>query len=256
MIKEIKLIAITLLVANGVIAKDKLPFDTEERERIKKEFTFFDAYDPWERFNRKMYNFNRQADSYVIKPAADAYQYITPDIVEKGIHNAFNNIMELPVLWNSIFQLKGKKVWGTTKRFVMNTTVGVLGLWDPATEWCEMMKYNEDFGQTLGHYGVPKGPYLVLPILGPSTCRDGAGLLVDKIGMSALYPSSTDNWIKISVGVVQALDTRSNVKLMYGEMNSMFEYEKLRSLYLHARDLQVTDAQKPLKMEKQQKKNK
>ena len=242
MFRKIQIILKVVLLSNLSFAQDKSPYDSKHNADIKKSFVFFDAYDPWEGFNRRMYKFNRQADTYVVKPAADAYQYITPDVIETGIGNVFDNIMELPVLVNSIFQLKGTKILGTAGRFIVNTTVGVLGVWDPATEWYDMIKYNEDFGQTLGYYGVPDGPYLILPILGPSTCRDGVGTLVDKVGISMLYPANTSFGIKAGVGVLEALDTRANVKIMYGEMNSMFEYEKLRAIYLHARNLQVNDS--------------
>ena len=152
--------------------------------------------------------------------------------------------MEIPVFVNSLLQLKTEKVIGTAERFIVNTTVGVLGIWDPATNRYHLMKYNEDFGQTLGYYGVPTGPYLILPILGPSNCRDGVGTLVDKVGMSMLYPSNTSTGVKAAVSALQGIDARANVKLMYGEMHSSFEYVKLRAIYLHARELMVTDGKK------------
>ena len=243
MLKLFKIVAIITIITNVVRAQEKSPFDSEKYEKAKKDFTFFDAYDPWEPFNRHMYKFNRQADTYVIKPITNGYKYITPKVVQTSITNIFANIMEIPVFVNSLLQLKGKKVVVTAERFVVNTTVGILGIWDPATKWCNLMKYNEDFGQTLGYYGVPTGPYLILPILGPSDCRDGFGTVVDKVGMSMLYPSDTSSGVKIAVTALQGIDTRANAKLMYGEMHSMFEYLKLRAIYLHARKLQVTDGE-------------
>lgn len=242
MIKFFKIIAVITIITSGVMAQEKSPFVGEKYEKIKKDFTFFDAYDPWEPFNRHIYKFNCQADYYVIKPVTDGYKYITPVVVQKSITNIFANIMEIPVFVNSLLQLKGKKVIGTAERFIVNTTVGVLGIWDPATEWCNLIKYNEDFGQTLGYYGVPTGPYLILPILGPSDCRDGFGTVVDKVGMSMLYPADTKDIVKAGVMALQGVDTRANVKLMYGETHSMFEYVKFRAIYLHSREMLVTDA--------------
>jgi len=236
------LLAFILFLTNFVTARElESPHKGAKFQKIKDELTFFDAYDPVERMNRRIYKFNIQADTYVVKPLTDAYQFITPDIVEKGIHNFFSNLMQLPVLVNSALQFKGEKAVKTTGRLVVNLTVGVLGLWDPATKWCGMIKYNEDFGQTLGFYGVPTGPYLVLPIIGPSNCRDALGYAVDSFGLSLLYPNDTPFGVKTGVAALQLVDTRANATIMYGQFDTLFEYEKMRGLYLHARELLVND---------------
>ena len=134
--------------------------------------------DPWEGFNRSMYRFNYRFDKYVFLPVVNGYKAITPDFLEKGIHNFFLNLEDITTFFNSILQLSGTKTVQTTGRFLVNTTVGLLGFIDVASR-LDIPKHDEDFGQTLGYWGVGNGPYLVLPILGPSNVRDGIGLGVD-----------------------------------------------------------------------------
>ena len=129
--------------------------------------------DPWERFNRRMYTFNYTLDQYLFLPVVDAYEFVTPKFVQTGVSNFFKNIGEICTLYNSVLQLRGKKAATTTGRFLINSTIGLAGLFDPATSM-GLKRQNEDFGQTLGHWGVDTGPYLVLPALGPATLR-GAG---------------------------------------------------------------------------------
>ena len=107
--------------------------------------------DPWEGFNRRVYYFNAKADQYLILPVVNGYQWLTPDIVQDGISNFFSNLGEINTLFNSLLQLKGERALLTVGRFVTNTTVGVLGLWDPAKHM-GMYKEKEDFGQTLGYW--------------------------------------------------------------------------------------------------------
>ena len=223
-------------------AKD-LPLQSDKyKAAAEYSLKFFDAYDPWEPFNRHMYRFNRILDDDLLEPMVSGYQFITPDFIEKGVHNFFSNISELPVLANSILQVKGKKIVGTGGRLLLNTTLGVVGLWDPATVWFEMLKYSEDFGQTLGYYGVPEGPYVILPLLGPSNCRDSIGYGVDSFTLSLLYPTSTAFGTKAAVGTLKGIDTRAHVTIAYGDFDSMFEYEKVRALYIKSRVLLVNDA--------------
>ena len=137
-----------------------------------------EIWDPWEGFNRTMYRFNYRFDKYVFLPVVSGYQAITPDFMEQGIHNFFQNFGELTSLMNSILQLQPTKTVETTGRFLVNTTVGLLGLFDVASK-LDIPKHDEDFGQTLGYWGVGNGPFLVLPVMGPSNVRDGLGLGVD-----------------------------------------------------------------------------
>lgn len=134
--------------------------------------------DPLEPFNRGVYAFNDAVDSVVLKPLATGYQAVLPQFVRTGISNFFSNLDDVTVIFNNILQLKILQALSDTGRFLTNTTIGVFGFFDVATH-LGLEKHNEDFGQTLGYWGIGSGPYLVLPILGPSSFRDGVGRLVD-----------------------------------------------------------------------------
>lgn len=199
-----------------------------------------EIWDPWEGFNRSMYRFNYRFDKYVFLPVASGYQAITPDFVEQGFHNFFQNFGELSTLMNSILQLHPTKTVETTGRFLINTTVGLLGLFDVASS-LDIPRHNEDFGQTLGHWGVGNGPFLVLPIMGPSNVRDGIGLGVDmyvnqEIREEGLGMKSEEVTVW---NVLDAIDTRANVAFRYFETGSPFEYEWIRLLYTTKRRMDI-----------------
>jgi len=134
--------------------------------------------DPLEPMNRSISRFNDSLDENVLKPVATGYRDVTPDLVQKGVRNVFNNLSDVWSTVNSGLQLKGRDTAESFMRVVVNTVFGVYGIFDVATE-IKLQRHTEDFGQTLGYWGVPSGPYLVLPVLGPSTLRDTAGLPVD-----------------------------------------------------------------------------
>ncbi len=136
--------------------------------------------DPFESFNRSMYEFNDTLDIYVVKPLAQGYQAVTPDLVDKGVTNFFSNLDDILVMINDLLQLKFDQFASDSARFVFNTTFGLLGLIDVSTEF-GLPKHEEDFGQTLGYWGIDSGPYLVLPVFGPSSVRDGIGFAVDTV---------------------------------------------------------------------------
>jgi phospholipid-binding lipoprotein MlaA len=136
------------------------------------------ARDPLEGFNRAMYTFNDKFDRYLLKPVAKGYRAITPKPVRKGISNFFSNLHDPGVMLNNLLQGKPKQAVSDLGRVFVNSTIGIAGLFDVASKM-GMEKHNEDFGQTLGKWGVGEGPYLVLPFLGPSNVRDGAALPVD-----------------------------------------------------------------------------
>lgn len=194
--------------------------------------------DPWEGFNRTMYRFNYRFDKYVFLPAAKGYQAITPDFLEKGIHNFFRNLRDITTLINSILQLSPEKTAHTTTRLVINSTIGLLGFINVAHD---VPRSDEDFGQTLGHWGVGSGPYLVLPILGPSSLRDGTGTLVDRIVFSEIRDEALDleTWQEWTWDILNALDTRAYTAFRYYETGSPFEYEWVRLLYTTKRQLDV-----------------
>jgi phospholipid-binding lipoprotein MlaA len=200
-----------------------------------------DQYDPLEGFNRGMYRFNALFDESIFLPLIGAYDFLLPDVAKAGVHNFMKNVGDIENLINSMLQLKGKASAHTAGRLAVNTTVGLLGLWDPATEM-GLQRHDEDFGQTLGHYGVGPGPYLVLPILGPSSLRDTVGFAVDAYVFNELDPlyfdSNEDAW-EIAYRALNALDTRKNIGFRYYETGSPFEYELMRLLYLKARKLEI-----------------
>jgi len=156
-------------------------------------------YDPWEGFNSAMFEFNRKFDKYVLKPVAKGYDKIMPTALQKGISNFYyNNIHFGPRLLNNVFQLKLKGAGIELSRFVINNVIGLAGFFDPAKHWLGLETPQEDTGQTLGSYGVPPGPYLVLPLLPPFTLRDFFGYLLD-FGMNPvnyfLLPTfEVDDW--------------------------------------------------------------
>lgn len=200
------------------------------------------VYDPLEPLNRRIYHFNYRFDQYVFLPMVDGYRRVTPRPVRTGVSNFFANLNEIPTTFNSLLQLKGKRAMHSTARFLFNSILGVGGVLDPATKM-GLEKFNEDFGQTLGHYGVRPGPYLMLPLLGPSSLRDGGGTLAD------MSLSQRADWLRYNRAAVhnpelhllQVVDTRSITEMEYGQLNSPFEYEKIRYIYIKSRELQIRD---------------
>ncbi|HHJ36378.1 MAG TPA: VacJ family lipoprotein [Gammaproteobacteria bacterium] len=134
--------------------------------------------DPLESFNRSVFAFNEGFDKYAAKPVAEGYNYVMPDFANKGVSNFFNNLNDITVFFNELLQFKFADAAATSARFVFNTTLGLLGFIDFATDM-DLPKHNEDFGQTLATWGVGSGPYIVLPFFGPQNIRDTAGLAVD-----------------------------------------------------------------------------
>src|SRR5690554_1284399 len=196
--------------------------------------------DPLEGLNRRMYRFNGQFDEYVYLPALNAYETVTPRFFRTGVSNVFANLADVPNLANSLAQGKLQKSGRTTARLLFNTTLGVLGLFDVAKAM-GLPQESEDFGQTLGYYGVPSGPYLVLPLLGPSTLRDTAGKAVDwSIEDAAAYLDNRRymNQHPWSYGLY-AVNLRYINGFRYGSLDSPFEYDQVRYFYIKLRELQI-----------------
>ncbi len=201
------------------------------------------VYDPWESMNRAVYNFNSGFDRYVFLPVVNGYDTVTPDIVQSGVSNFFSNLMEVRNLFNNVLQFRVKDSGITLGRFVINTTVGVAGLWDPATKM-GMHEKREDFGQTLGVWGLGSGPYLVLPLLGPSNLRDAGGFGVDyavryNVDLLNTKNDASKDGGRIAVDLLMAVDTRKNVAFRYHETGSPFEYELIRFAYSEMRKIEV-----------------
>jgi len=202
-----------------------------------------DAYDPLEGFNRRIYVFNYYFDKYVFLPAVSGYDFITPDYIEDRITNFFNNLRELKTLTNCLLQLKIKDSTVTVGRLLANSTVGLAGFYDPATAFGWRRRI-EDFGQTLGYYHVGAGPYLVLPIFGPSTFRDAAGLLADSgvryLASEALLGDEKEKFIIfLAFNTLNAIDSRYRMAFRYYQSGSPFEYELVRRLYMDLREIEI-----------------
>ncbi len=164
--------------------------------------------DPWEGFNRAMFRFNDAVDTSVLEPTARGWDTVAPDRVQRSVSNFFWNL-RFPVFFvNDVLQAKPLHASQDLARFFFNTTVGVLGFFDPAASW-GLERRQEDFGQTLAVWGVPPGPYLVLPLLGPSNPRDTIGLAVDSaLGVT---PWFVDRWILGAARVADVVNERSLV---------------------------------------------
>lgn len=199
-----------------------------------------DEPDPLEAFNRRMYHFNYQIERLVITPIVNTYKFITPDFVEDRVSNFFKNAKVLNTMANSAFQFKGRKSMRALGRFTINTVLGLGGLFDVASKM-GMPKPYEDFGLTLAYYGVGRGPYLVLPILGPTYLRDAFGMGVDSVvaGKSDIYKRmNLFNSSNTGLTVLRGVDMRKNIDFHYYQTNSPFEYEYVRFLYSKYRGIQ------------------
>jgi phospholipid-binding lipoprotein MlaA len=135
--------------------------------------------DPLEPFNSAMFNFNINVDQYVVTPVAKGYSYVLPEPARQSVNNFFRNIGVIPRFANNLFQLHVYNAADELARFGINSTLGVAGLFDVADTWFGMKQHNDDFGLTMGHYGLNSGPYVMLPFFGPSTVRDTVGMVVD-----------------------------------------------------------------------------
>jgi phospholipid-binding lipoprotein MlaA len=199
-----------------------------------------DIWDPWEGMNRSIFRFNAQFDKYVFLPAVRGYQIITPEFLQNRVSDFFGNIKDLTTFINLVLQLKMDRAMNTFGRLGWNTTLGMVGLFDVAST-LELNKDNEDFGQTLGHYGAGPGPFLVLPIMGPSNVRDTTGLVVDAIPMWLWDPFVLDGnpQRQIAYYGLRALDERANVAFRYYQTGSPFEYELVRMLWNTKREIEI-----------------
>ncbi len=200
--------------------------------------------DPLEPLNRSVFRFNDTLDENVLKPVATGYRDYTPTLVQTGVRNVFNNFSDVSAVLNNGLQLKGRQTASSLMRVVVNTTVGVYGLFDVATA-IKLERYPEDFGQTLGYWGVRSGPYLVLPLLGPSTVRDTAGLPVD------WQVDPVSNARIASFGpetqILRIVDRRTSFLAAGNMLNeaSIDKYAFLRDAYLQRRRSQIFDGNPP-----------
>ena len=212
---------------------------TDEQAAAREQFK---VYDPVEGTNRAVYKFNAKFDKYVFLPVVDAYDFVVPDYADARISSFFSNVSEFSNVTNAALQAKPAKVATGVGRFAINTTVGLLGLYDPASH-IGLKQHREDFGQTLGVWGVKPGAYVMLPVLGPSNVRDTAGLIVDTVAFSAAVPNHIEDKTayKATYYGVKPVNTRANTDFRYTETGSPFEYELVRYMTSEGRRLAVED---------------
>ena len=196
--------------------------------------------DPLEPMNRKVTAFNDAVDGAVLKPVATVYRDITPDPLRTGVNNFFENLRDIWSFINATLQLRPREAAENFLRFNVNTVFGVAGLFDVASDM-GLERTRLDFGQTLGRWGVPSGPYLVLPIFGPSTVRDAAGFSIESSG--DLVQGISDVSTRNSLYLLRAVETRANLlratTLLEGA--ALDKYSFTRELYLQRRESQIED---------------
>lgn len=203
--------------------------------------------DPYEGFNRKVYAFNETVDKAVLKPVAKGYAAVVPELARKGVTNFFNNLGMVVTTFNDALQLKGSKVPVDIARFTTNLVFGLGGVIDVASE-LQIERRNEDFGQTLGYWGVGSGPYLVLPLIGPSNVRDGSGLAVDFF-VSPFYYVDKDGEEGVRWGLfaLDVVNTRANLLQAEGFLDAagLDRYAFLRDTYMQRREYLIHDGNPP-----------
>ena len=205
---------------------------------------FADPRDPLENFNRSMYEFNDALDRAVMKPLAKGYNAIVPSPVNRGVTNFFNNLDDVTSAVNNLLQFKVRRAVSDLSRVTVNSTVGVAGLFDVASN-LDLPRYDEDFGQTLGTWGVASGPYLVLPLLGPSSARDGVGLVADWYTDPLNYvEDGAVNWALVGLKLV---DTRADLLSASRVLDqaAIDPYSFVRDAYLQRRQDRVYDGSPP-----------
>lgn len=204
-----------------------------------------DPRDPLEPLNRRVFAFNEAVDKAALKPIAKGYRTITPTPVQNGVRNVFSNLDDVTECANDLLQFKVQAAASDLMRIAVNTSFGILGLFDVASEM-RLTKHSEDFGQTLGHWGVHSGPYLVLPLLGSSSVRDGAGLVVDSSYVDPIYKLkdvASRNEILAFKFIARRADLLDAQSVL--EQAALDKYEFTRDFYLDRREDQVYDGHPP-----------
>ena len=195
-------------------------------------------YDPWEPMNKRIYNFNYHFDQWVFLPVVRGWKAVVPQFMRTGVHNFFENFRDIRTMANSLLQASPTKLVQSTGRVLVNSTIGLFGTIDVATSM-GMARPDEDFGQTLGRWGVGRGPYLVLPLLGPSNVRDGIGLYPDFLLQNYVQNDLLAQPVRATAFLFDSIDTRANTSFRYYETGSTFEYQMVRWLYSTKRELDV-----------------
>jgi phospholipid-binding lipoprotein MlaA len=202
--------------------------------------------DPWEHWNRKVFSFNESLDVHVLKPVATAYEQVVPSFVRGMVHNFFGNLGDAWSAVNDTLQGKGRDAFTMLVRFNTNTFFGVGGLFDVASE-AGIDRKSEDFGQTLGYWGFTPGPYVVWPVLGPSTFRDSLALPLDLTATSPTLVVHGGLGNRVALDSVEVVDTRAS---LLGATNvldqiALDKYSFVRDAYLTRRHSQIYDGNPP-----------
>ena len=199
----------------------------------------YDSLDPLENVNRSLYMFNENLDKALLEPAADTYDYVTPRPFRKGVNNFFNNAKYPVTITNDLLQGKGKQFIQDTSRFIINSTIGLAGIFDPAAAM-GIQYHDEDFGQTLAVWGMPQGPYMMLPFLGPYTFRELIGDVVD--GSFSPLLNLDNSTGKITLNLIDQIQKRSSLSALEDELYSSFDpYLYIRDSYLQNRKYKISD---------------
>ncbi|MCF3501954.1 hypothetical protein B9Y75_11500 [Stenotrophomonas maltophilia] len=195
------------------------------------------AYDPWEPFNRKVHTFNNAVDRGIARPLATAYTHVVPRFARTGVSNFFSNLRAPVTITNQLLQGRGADAWDSLGRFLMNSTLGIGGLFDPASK-AMVPRRNEDFGQTLGAWGWRRSRYVELPFFGPRTVRDVFGLAGD-IPLSPIRRIEEDK-IRIGLQGLQLVDTRAQLLAIDNLRDTAVdEYSLVRDAWMQRRNYQI-----------------
>lgn len=231
----LRIFLVLLLSPVVALAQNVQPMDEASREGMDDTGTA--SSDPYENWNRKVYRFNEVIDDWFLRPVASTYRAILPSFVDRSVTNFFNNLTELRNLANSLLQLKPESAVVATGRFTYNTIFGLGGLFDVATAF-DLPERPEDFGQTLGYWGVGTGPYLMLPLLGPSSPRDFGGFLTDSVLPSAW--DLVDEPEVYAARALQIVDMRADL-IPAESFISGDPYTFVRNAYLQRREFLIND---------------
>lgn len=227
--KSIKAVAVILMAAASLAGP--APAIAQDEEGTS---------DPLEGMNRSVHKFNNVVDGYVLKPVAKGYTKVTPDVVESGVSNFFSNLLEVRNILNDVLQWKWKQAGNDTGRLLINSTIGIAGIFDVAKHMNLEKSEGEDFGQTLAVWGVDNGPYLVLPFLGPSNFRDTGGLPVDWYSDPITYIDHVPT--RNSTRAMEFIDTRAQLLDAEGFISGD-DYIFMREAYMQRRNYLIEDGQ-------------
>ena len=222
----------------SLIAPDGLAAQRSPGEQLAGEGVYSEErVDPLEPFNQAMLTFNRKADDWVLHPVAAKWAYIMPEPARASVSRFFKNVGVIPRFANDLFQLQFKQGGTEVARFGINTTLGVAGLFDPADEWFGLKQEDNDFGLTLAKYGVGEGPYVVLPLLGPSTVRDALGGFADGAMNPVNYVVSGAPLYEAAAKAVSTVNTRSQNLETFDDVDrySIDLYGAVQDAYLQRR---------------------